>query len=147
MATLSGGKIFEARLQEISKSVTKAATLSVGFFAKDTYDDGTSVPLVAVVQEFGAPSRNIPPRPFFRNMIAEKSETWPDAVASLLEKNDYDATQTLTQTGESIVGQLQQSIFDLTDPPLKDTTIKKKGFSKPLIDTGTMWRSAGFKVE
>jgi hypothetical protein len=33
------------------------------------------------VQEFGAPSRNIPPRPFFRNMIARKRNEWPTAVA------------------------------------------------------------------
>ncbi len=147
MATLTGGDKLTARLAELAKSVTKSATLSVGFLEGATYPDGTSVPLVAAVQEFGAPARNIPPRPFFRNMIAQKAESWPDAVAALLETNDYDATQTLMQTGEGIKGQLQQSIKDTNSPPLAPATIKKKGFSKPLIETATMINSIDYKVE
>ncbi len=147
MATLTGGDKLTARLAELAKSVTKSATLSVGFLEGATYPDGTSVPLVAAVQEFGAPARNIPPRPFFRHMIAEKAESWPDAVAALLETNDYDATQTLMQTGEAIKGQLHQSIVDTNSPPLAPATIKKKGFSKPLIDTGVMINSIDYKVE
>ncbi len=146
MATLTGGDKLTARLAELAKSVTKSATLSVGFLEGATYPDGTSVPLVAAVQEFGAPARNIPPRPFFRLMIAEKAESWPDAVAALLETNDYDATQTLMQTGEGIKGQLQQSIKDTNSPPLAPATIAKKGFSKPLIDTGVMINSIDYKV-
>ncbi len=147
MVTLTGGDKLISRLNELAKSVTKSATLSVGFLEGATYPDGTSVPLVAAVQEFGAPARNIPPRPFFRNMIAQKAESWPDAVAALLETNDYDATQTLMQTGEGIKGQLQQSIKDTNSPPLAPATIAKKGFSKPLIDTGVMINSIDYKVE
>ncbi len=147
LATLTGGDKLTARLAELAKSVTKSATLSVGFLEGATYPDGTSVPLVAAVQEFGAPARNIPPRPFFRNMIAQRAESWPDAVAALLETNDYDATQTLMQTGEGIKGQLQQSIKDTNSPPLAPATIAKKGFSKPLIDTGVMINSIDYKVE
>ncbi len=147
MVTLTGGDKLISRLNELAKSVTKSATLSVGFLEGATYPDGTSVPMVAAIQEFGAPARNIPPRPFFRNMIAEKAESWPDAVAALLETNDYDATQTLMQTGEGIKGQLQQSIKDTNSPPLAPATIKKKGFDKPLIDTGVMINSIDYKVE
>ena len=147
MATLTGGDKLISRMNELARSVTKSATLSVGFLEGSTYPDGTSVPLVAAVQEFGAPSRNIPPRPFFRNMIAQKAESWPDAVAALLETNDYDATETLMQTGEGIKGQLQQSIKDTNSPPLAPATIAKKGFDKPLIDTGVMINSIDYKVE
>jgi hypothetical protein len=147
LATLTGGDALNARLAEIAKSVTKSATLTVGFMEGASYPDGTSVPMVAAIQEFGAPARNIPPRPFFRNMIAAKAESWPDAVAALLEINDYDATHALMQTGEAIKGQLQQSIKDTNSPPLAPATIARKGFDKPLIDTGVMINSIDYKVE
>lgn len=149
MATryVTGGDRLEARLDEIARGVKKAAKLRVGFLEGATYPDGTSVALVAAVQEFGAPSRGIPPRPFFRNMIAEKSAEWPEAAARLLEANDYDAEKTLGQVGEGIAGQLRQSIVDTNDPPLAQATARQKGFDKPLVDTGHMLNSIDFEVE
>lgn len=150
MATISGGDKLEARLAELSKSVTRSATLSVGFLEGSTYPNGTSVPMVAANLEYGWTAKNgkkIGPWPFFRNMIAEKSESWPDVVAALLETNNYDATKTLMQTGEGIKGQLHQSIMDTNSPALSLTTIAMKGFDKPLIDTGVMINSIDYKVE
>ena len=147
MATISGGDRLAARLTELSKNVTKSAELSVGFLAGATYPTGEHVATIAAIQEFGAPARNIPPRPFFRNMIAAKADSWPAAVAELLEANNYDATKTLMQTGEGIKGQLQQSIHDTNSPPLAPATIAKKGFDKPLIDTAVMINSIDYKVE
>lgn len=144
---LTGGDKFAARLAEISQNVTKAATVKVGFMAGATYSNGTPVAMIAAIQEFGAPRAGIPPRPFFRNMIAAKSPEWPDAVANLLVANNYDAAKTLGQAGEAIVGQLRQSIVDLTDPPLKPSTIRRKGFDKPLIDTGHLLQSVTSVVE
>ena len=148
MATLSGGDKLVKILTDINKNVEKSTTtLSVGFLEGSTYPDGTSTPLVAAVQEFGSPSRNIPPRPFFRNMIARKHNEWPSAVAELLKANNYNVTKTLMQTGEGIKGQLQQSIRDTNSPPLAPATIARKGFDKPLIDTGHMINSIDYKVE
>lgn len=143
---LTGGERLQTRLAEISLNVTRAATVKIGFLAGATYPDGTSVPLVAAINEFGAPSRNQPPRPFFRNMIADKSPEWPDAAAHLLLANNYDAAKTLGQIGEAISGQLRQSIRDLTEPPLKPSTIRGKGFDKPLIQTGHMLASVSYEV-
>jgi len=148
VATLSGGDKLVKILTDINKNVEKSTTtLSVGFLEGSTYPDGTSTPLVAAVQEFGSPSRNIPPRPFFRNMIARKHNEWPSAVAELLKANNYNVTKTLMQTGEGIKGQLQQSIRDTNSPPLAPATIARKGFDKPLIDTGHMINSIDYKVE
>ena len=119
----------------------------IGFLEGATYPDGTSVPLVAAVNEFGAPSRNQPPRPFFRNMIAAKSGEWPDSAARLLVANHYDTARTLGQVGEAIAGQLRESIRDLQEPPLAPATVKRKGFDKPLIDTGHMLASVSYEVE
>jgi hypothetical protein len=147
MVEISGGDKLQARLAEIAKNANKAASVDVGFLEGATYPDGTSVPLVAAIQEFGAPSRNIPPRPFFRNMVADKSGEWPDAVAGLLKDNDYDATKTLELTGAAIKGQLQEAITTFVGTPLAPATIAKKGSSKELVDTGHMLASVDFIVK
>ncbi len=141
MATISGGGKLEAALRDMASKVSRAASVDVGFLEGATYPNGVSVPMVAAIQEYGAPSRNIPPRPFFRNMIAAKSGEWPDAVAALLKANDYDARTTLDQTGSAIAGQLRQSIVDTNSPPLSASTVKRKGSEKPLVDTGHMLAS------
>lgn len=147
MVKISGGNRLEAALAEIAKKLTKASTLSVGFLEGSTYPDGTSVPMVALTQEFGSPANNIPPRPFFRDMIAAKSPEWPEAVGDLLIANDYDASKTLEQTGAAIKGQLQQSIANFNGVPLSEATIVKKGSSKQLIDTGVMINSVDYEVK
>lgn len=136
-----------AALAKISKGVSQPAVLRVGFLAGGTYPDGTSIPLVAAVNEFGAPSRGQPPRPAFRNMVAAKKGEWPSAIAGLLKANDYDAVKTLQQAGEAIAGQLKQSIIQITSPPLKPSTIKRKGFDKPWIETGHLLNSVAYEVK
>ena len=111
-----------------------------------TYPDGTSVPLVAFIQDSGSTARNIPPRPFFRNMIANKSHEWPDALRGFLQATDYDGRRSLELLGEGIAGQLRQSIVDTNLPPLAPATIQRKGFDKPLVDTGHMLNSVNKEV-
>lgn len=147
MVAIKGGSALEKRLSELAAKVSKPANLSVGFLADSTYPDGTPTAMVAATNEFGRPSVGQPPRPAFRNMIADKSLGWGDAIANLLVSNDYDATKTMTQVGAGIKGQLQQSISDLTTPGLKPSTIARKGFDKPLIDSGHELASVDFKVE
>lgn len=144
MATFRGGDKLDRALAEMARQVNKPASLKVGFLAGATYPDGTSVPLVAALNEFGT-SRQ-PARPFFRNMIAQRSPAWPAAVAANLKANNYDAERSLDDVGMAIAGQLQQSIRDLTAPPLSPVTIARKGFAKPLIDTGHMLNSVGYEV-
>ena len=147
MATVKGGTLLARRLGEIAQKLGSDPTLSVGFLEGATYPDGTSVAMVAAINEFGAPARNQPPRPFFRNMIADKSSAWGRAIADLLDETDYDATRTLELVGMGIKGQLQQSIRDLTTPPLKPSTVRRKGFDKPLVDTSVMINSVDYIVE
>lgn len=148
MAVISGGSKLEAALAEIVKNLGKGAgTVRVGFLEGATYPDGTPVAMVAAINEFGAPSRGQPPRPFFRRMIAEKSGEWPEAIAKNLAATNYDTKLTLERVGAGIAGQLQESITNLTDPQLAASTIKKKGFDKPLIDTGHMLNSVSYEVE
>ena|SRR5882762_5555764 len=146
MAAISGGDLLEKKLREISERLDRGGTLKVGFLQGATASNGDSLPLRAAINEYGVPSRNQPPRPFFRNMIAAKSGEWPEAIAYQLKATNYNVETTLTITGMAIRKQLQESILDLMSPPLAPSTVARKGSSKPLIEFGDMIRAADFEV-
>lgn len=144
---ISGGEKLEKRLQEMARNIGKPATLSVGFLEGATYPDGTSVAMVAAIQNFGATARGIPPRPFFSNMVADKSPEWPEALGKILVAKNYDASGSLELMGQGIKGQLQQEIVDTNSPPLSPVTVARKGTAKPLVDTGHMLASVDYIVK
>lgn len=141
-----GGDKWEAVLEGIAQRSSRASHVAVGFLERATYPDGTSVALVATVQEYGAPSRGIPSRPFFRGMVRTKQGEWPRAVARLLVSNNYDARRTLEQAGAAIAGQLRQAITTFRGVPLSPATVARKGHAKQLVDTGHMLRSVDYEV-
>lgn len=147
MTSFSGGEALEKKLAELAEKLGESKTLRVGFLEGATYPDGESVPMVAAANEFGDPAMNRPPRPFFRNMIAAKSPQWGDDIGRIAVATNYDADTLLPLIGEHIKDQLQTSIRELTDPPLASYTIMKKGFDKPLIDTGNMLNSVDYDVK
>ena len=112
-----------------------------------TYPEGTPVAAVAFWNEYGVPSHNQPPRPFFRQMIAAESPTWPGKMAKLAKATDYDGDRVLALMGEDIKGALQKSINDLQAPALAPSTVEAKGFGKPLIDTSHMLNSVSYEVK
>lgn len=144
MATISGGAKLEAALRKISEAVTRPATLRVGFLSDASYPNGTNVAMIAAIQNFGG--GNIPPRPFFSNMVAAKSPEWPKAIGDLLVANDYDVEKTLNITGQAIAGQLRQSVIDTNSPPLAPSTIRRKGHAKVLVDTGHLLQSIDHEI-
>lgn len=123
MATVRGGDKLGEKLAEFAKRFSNAKSVRIGFLEGATYPDGTSVPMVAAIQEFGAPRAFIPPRPYFRNMIAARKGEWPQAMADLLKANNFDARATLEKTGEAVAAQLRQSIVDTLAPALSPVTL------------------------
>ncbi len=131
--SLTGGKKLAGAIKHMSSKVKSGGTVTVGFLEGATYPDGTSVPMVAAIQEYGAPSVGIPPRPFFRQVISEKGKGWGNALEKLLLANDFDAEKSLGQAGQGIKGQIQKSIRDVTGPPLSPVTLllRKRFWSNP----------------
>lgn len=123
MATVSGGEKLKAALGRIARGLEAAKSVEIGFLEDATYPDGTPVAMVAAIQEYGAPRVGVPPRPYFRSMIAAKKGEWPAAVAQCLRRSDYEASTALALVGAGIKGQLQQSIIDMMSPPLSPTTL------------------------
>ncbi|HGM5253381.1 TPA: hypothetical protein ACKP06_000403 [Serratia marcescens] len=153
-SSVRGGAAFKARLAQISDGLSSGKSLKVGFLADATYEDGTPVALVAAANEFGkmvmtkaGESYFQLPRPFFRNMISANSAQWPGEFSQLIRSSNYDARLALGLMGERIKSQLQDSIRELNSPPLAESTIKRKGFDKPLVDTGHMQNSVDYAVD
>jgi len=148
MAEIRGGAQFERAMQLLAEMVgDNPAILRVGFLENATYPNGTPVAMIAAIHNYGAPRAGIPARPFFTNMIAKKSPEWPSAIAGLLAANDYDVELVLDITGQAIAGQLRQEIIDTNAPPLAPSTIRRKGFAKPLIETSNMINSVDHEIE
>lgn len=124
--------------------------LKVGFIDGATYPDGTPVAMVAATNEYGRPENNQPPRPFFRNAIAEHENEWTDAIARGIRAG-HPVDQVLEVVGAQIQGDVQESIAQLMTPPLATSTIasrKSKGnnSTKPLVDTKVMIGDVNYEV-
>lgn len=144
MASLKGGHKLQQYLAKLAAKLKQPGTLRVGFLEGATAPNGDNLALRAWRLEFG--TSKMPPRPFFRNMIAAKSGEWPDGIAYQLKATDYNMRLTLERTGEAIKGQLKESMLDLWTPPLSPVTIAKKGFEKPLIEHGDTINAIAWEV-
>jgi hypothetical protein len=144
---VKGGERLDAYLANLAKKLARNGTVRVGFLENATYPDGTSVATIAAIQNFGAPMAGIPPRPFFSGMVNREAGGWGVKMAQVLKRVDDDAEKALALMGQGIAGQLRQAIVDTKDPPLKPETIRRKGFDKPLVDTGHLLASVDSEVE
>ena len=131
-------------LDEVEKQFSNIQ-LKVGFLEGATFGGVIPVPMVAATNEFGNPVHNQPPRPFFRNAIAEHEEEWKEQAALLIERGD-DIEEVFSMLGTIIAADIQQSIRSLDSPPLSPVTIARKGFDNPLIDTKNMLDSVSYEV-
>ena len=148
---LKGGEALDKKLSEIAKRLTKAGTLRVGFLEGNGKHSNSDLPYAAIaaIQEFGAPNAGIPPRPFFRPMIAEHQGEWGDILAVQLKRTDYDAEASLDLLGYKMDSELAQSMTDVTSPALSPITLmlrKMKSEDQTLIVTGKTVGEAAARV-
>jgi hypothetical protein len=172
MVAIRGGQTFETALNQISSLVDEGGLLRVGFLENASYPQtpraqlrqqyakrrakgnnrpikvtapaAVNVPTVAAWNEYG--TGTAPPRPFFRTMIRNKAHEWGPALAIQLRMNNYNVDKSLRILGEGIAGQLRESIINTNAPPLAQSTIARKGFSKPLVDTAHMLMSVDYEI-
>lgn len=130
----------------------KDGTVEIGWFEDTKYSDGTSVAMVAEVQEFGAtinvtekmrgyfaangfPLKKdkgqivIPPRSFMRTTVDENQSEWKQHVKGDLAKtieNGGDTIKVLDRLGLEVKGDIQQKISSIQSPPLSGMTIEMR---------------------
>lgn len=88
---------------------------------------------------------NIPPRPYFRTVIAEGKSTWPVILAKSI-KEYGDVKTALDSLGRVIKNELEASVLTWASPPNAPSTAAKKGFNKPLIESHQLSESFDYEV-
>jgi hypothetical protein len=152
---IKGGDLLERYLQSITKKLGHGVQVKVGILADAKYSGthpirGTKqfdgpVAQVAFWQEFGT-DNGVPPRPFMRETVAKYSGQWGNKLGKTLRATKYDARKSLKIMGRGIQLEMRQTLNDWTEPPNAPRTVARKGFNKPLIDTGHLERSIDFQI-
>ena len=139
-----GGKKLQRLLREAGKGGVSG--VKVGFFSTARYQDGTPVAAVAAWNEFG--TKTIPERPFFRRALAEAERGVSNILAKGIEtKKMVVGEQLAGRVGAHVQGKIRDSITALKEPPNAPETVRRKGSSNPLLDTGTLRNSVDWEVE
>ena len=139
-----GGKKLQRLLREAGKGGVSG--VKVGFFSTARYQDGTPVAAVAAWNEFG--TETIPERPFFRNALAESERGVSNILAKGIDTKKMVVDERLAgRVGEYVQGKIRDSITALKEPPNAPETVRRKGSSDPLMDTGTLRNSVAWEVE
>lgn len=103
----------------------------------------------ALYNEFG--TVHIPARPFFRTALIfeegnKKVVDYVRETFSQVMTGKLTSEQAMDKIGLFCKGRVIQSITNGKWEPLDKATIKAKGKSKPLVDTGTMLKSFDYEV-
>lgn len=137
------------KLDELRKRLVGNLVVRVGIPAGKHEEDGTPVAMIAAVHEFGSPEQGIPERPFLRITPVKQRMKYARLNRINLVKmlRGQMAVETaLGQLGEMAKGDVQQEIRNGNFAPLKAETIRRKGSSKPLIDSGQMIQSVSWEL-
>jgi len=117
----------------------------VGWFESAEYPNGKKVAEIAIIQEFGAPGANIPPRPFIRPTFNAQKEKWTEDIEKGVKavlRGATTAENVLTIVGQKAAGDIRKAISDVSSPELAESTKAQRhrdGFTdEPLNRTGYM---------
>lgn len=116
------------------------------------YSTGEKVEKVAVWMEFGADEFNVnyPARPFFRagfDANIEKLKKLYEKRANLIIAGNGTAEALGHELGKYMVQKIKEVIENGEFTALAESTIKRKGSDKPLIDTKALLTSIRYRIE
>lgn len=104
---------------------------------------------IAATHELGAPSRGIPARPFLIPTMQNNAEKYTNLMAQGFRNALQDkekAAEVYEKIGLVASSDVKDYIVSGQFVPLKQSTIDRKGSSKPLIDTEEMRSSISYEV-
>jgi len=112
-----------------------------------TYPDGTPLSLVAQVNEFGG--GNVPERPALRSAILKAAPILAElgqqqAKEMLRGRLRFDVA--VRRQARFLKQLMQESILEFSEPPNAESTVAKKGFNDPLVETGLYVDSIDFEL-
>jgi hypothetical protein len=149
--SVSGGDRIGARLRQIREDFEKNRSVLVGVPAGlGNYKDGAPIAVIAAVQEFGSADGRIPERSFLRVPLRQNVDAFKKQWRALIPKvvrGELTMHQMMSQIGAKAASVSQEAIEEGIAPGNAESTKKRKGSSKPLIDTGALRQSITYIVE
>lgn len=149
--SVSGGDRLGTKLRQIRERLQKNSGVLVGLPAgTGSYEDGAPIAVIGAVHEFGSADGTIPERSFLRVPLRQNAEdfksVWRAQISKVVE-GELSMHQVMSQLGARAVAVSQEAISEGIAPGNAESTVKRKGSSKPLIDTGQLRQSITFIVE
>jgi len=127
----------------------------VGWFENAKEENGEQTAYIAAIQEFGVPSKNIPPRLGFRETAAKRQKSWRafiEQAAGQVLKGEMNGEEAMEALALMARGDLFRRINSNPLPELSKRTLaarRRKGrtHENRLIDSGRMVESLDSKTE
>lgn len=106
--------------------------------------DGMTVATIGAIQHFG--NDDIPARPWLDKGVEAGTKEIIDTIREGIE-DGLESRRIMARVGAEAEGAVRKYITDLDTPPNKPSTIKRKGSSNPLIDTGNLRQSVTSTID
>jgi len=141
-------KGFESILRKLQS--LKSKTLQAGVLASAGTDSktGTLIADYAYANEFG--TEFIPARSFVGSTYDDQSKKWErksdEIFGKILDDPSSNVNHLIAYLGEEIAGDIKEKILSNVPPPLKASTIAKKGSSRTLIDSGNLLGAINYEI-
>jgi hypothetical protein len=114
-------------------------------------DGGMTLVEIAATHEFGSSDGRIPERSFIRSTFLIRRvnalRTFQEKLARAIVTKGLDPIKALNMLGAWGAAEVKNTITEIDiPPPLADSTVQRKGSSKPLVDTGLLKNSISYEV-
>lgn len=142
---ITGLQIAQDALRKELEKLQGGGYVLVGIHEDAAQPEGGDITMATLgaIQHYG--NADIPARPWLDIGVEQGNKEYLDVIEEGAAKG-LDQDQILNQVGAIAVGYVQQYITDLKEPPNAPSTIKKKGSSNVLIDTGAMRNSVTYTI-
>lgn len=132
-------KVVRKTHHTLPKGIVGHKKVKVGFPASETNQEIVNR---AIFNNFG--TINIPERPFMSNAFDDNRSKYVEALkisAPKILRGEVKVGEVVSKLGIVFADDVREEIINLDTPPNAPSTIKQKGSSNPLIDTGQMKNS------
>ena len=152
----SGGCVdTDKGMDEIRKQIAALGQLSVkvGVVEGSGSEDGVDIAQYGAYNEYGVPGKkqkwDIPPRPFIRGFVENKAEEIKAAherLFKLVSEGKITADTAIKRLGQFAQDGIKRYMKSGDFVPNAESTIKRKGSSRPLFDKGALFNSIRYEV-
>ena len=141
--TVSSGQGIARKLQQLKERLATNQEAAIGLPADaGTHPDaGMSYARLGAIHEFGSPSAGIPERSFLRAPLRAAQDELAGhfrEMMPLVAQGEMTMQQALDAIGAKAAAVSQEAIGAGIPPANSDETARRKGSSKPLVDTGAL---------